>query len=121
MTLLRSSRVLALAACVLAASPALAQKVTVLPPVNNADGYTFGCADGSNLTLNLVATGENVAAHVSVHGASYRLPYVAPKPGLVQVVWSDGEHSLTWSPGVQLMWMASNTHLMCSRTGGHKH
>lgn len=120
MTLIRSSRVLVLAAIMLA-GPAMAQKVTVLPPVNNADGYTFGCTDGSNLTLDLVETGNDVAAQVSVHGASYRLPYIAPQPGLVQVVWSDGERSLTWSPGVQLMWMAANTHLMCSRSGGHKH
>ena len=43
-----------------------------------------------------------------------------PEPGPAQVVWSDGERSLTWSPGVKLMWMASDAHLMCGR-GGHKH
>ena len=42
------------------------------------------------------------------------------EPGLAQIVWSDGERSLTWLPGVRLMWMASETHLMCGR-GGHKH
>jgi hypothetical protein len=90
-------------------------------PAAEPEGYAFGCTDGSKLVLDFVETGNDVAAMVSVHGVTYRLPYIAPEPGPVQIVWSDGEHSLTWSPGVQLMWMARNTHLMCSRSGGHKH
>lgn len=115
------SRRLLIAAFVLAASPAIAQKMTVLPQVSDEAGYSFGCADGSKLVLDLVESDNGVAAMVSVHGDTFRLPYITPEPGLVQVMWSDGERSLTWSPGVQLMWMARNTHLMCSRSGGHKH
>jgi hypothetical protein len=72
------------------------------------------------MVLTFAETGDGIAALVWLHGASYRLDYLPPEPGPVQVAWSDGEHSLTWSPGVRLMWMASDTHLMCGR-GEHKH
>ena len=72
------------------------------------------------LMLEFDVTGNGLDALVSLRGAVYRLPYTAPEPGLAQIVWSDGERSLTWLPGVRLMWMASETHLMCGR-GGHKH
>lgn len=121
MTLIRSTRILALAGFLLAAAPAMAQNITVLPQTNQEEGYAFGCADGSKLVLDFVENGKDVDAQVSVHGATYKLPYIAPEPGPVQIVWSDGQRSLTWSPGVQLMFMAANTHLMCSRSGGHKH
>jgi len=72
------------------------------------------------MVLAFAQASEGIDAVVWLNGASHRLAWKAPEPGPVQVVWSDGEHSLTWSPGVQLMWMASDTHLMCGR-GGHKH
>ena len=59
-------------------------------------------------------------ALIWLHGDQYKLPNQPPEPGPVQIVWSDGDHSLTWSPGVQLMWMNGVTHLMCGR-GGHHH
>jgi hypothetical protein len=83
-------------------------------------GSGFQCDDGSRLMLEFDVTGSGLDALVSLRGATFRLPYVAPEPGLAQIVWSDGERSLTWLPGVRLMWMASETHLMCGR-GGHKH
>ena len=61
---------------------------------------------------------SGVSALVWLHGDQYTLPNQPPEPGPVQIVWSDGAHSLTWSPGVQLMWMSGATHLMCGR-GGH--
>jgi hypothetical protein len=91
------------------------------PPAKPAEtGAVFQCADGSKMMLSFAETGNGIAAVVSLQGAVYRLPYIPPEPGPVQVVWSDGEHSLTWSPGVQLMWMGSDIHLMCGR-GNHKH
>lgn len=83
-------------------------------------GSGFQCDDGSRLMLEFDVTGNGLDALVSLRGAVYRLPYTAPEPGLAQIVWSDGERSLTWLPGVRLMWMASETHLMCGR-GGHMH
>jgi copper(I)-binding protein len=85
-----------------------------------APGAAFACQDGSKLVLSFQNEIDGFSAVVSVGGASYRLPILAPEPGPVQIVWSDGQHSLTWSPGVQLMWMSGSTHLMCGR-GGHKH
>jgi hypothetical protein len=38
----------------------------------------------------------------------------------VVLTWSDGQHTLTWSPGVQIMWMDGATHRMCGRDE-HKH
>lgn len=83
-------------------------------------GSGFQCEDGSKMELKFDVTGNGLDALVSLRGALYRLPYIAPEPGLAQIVWSDGQRSLTWLPGVRLMWMASETHLMCGR-GGHKH
>ena len=66
-------------------------------------------------------TGQGSAALVWIGDTAYRLTNMPPEQGIPKVVWSDGEPSLTWTPGVQLMWMASNTHLMCGRDGGHQH
>lgn len=84
------------------------------------DGAEFRCTDGSRMLLSFVGDGQGVFARVRVHGDNYMLANQPPKPGPVQIVWSDGEHSLTWSAGVQLMWMNGATHLMCGR-GDHKH
>jgi hypothetical protein len=83
-------------------------------------GVQFRCDDGSNLVLSFSDKGTAFSAIVRVHGTSYWLPAQAPEPGPVQIVWSNGSSSLTWSPGVRLMWMSSETHLMCGR-GGHQH
>lgn len=82
-------------------------------------GVAFGCQDGSLLVLDFEDSEAGLSAVVSVHGAVYRLPVRPREPGLVQVMWSDGAHSLSWSSGVRLMWMAEATHLMCGRS--HKH
>jgi len=95
---------------------ALAQTQTSAPET----GASFQCQDGSKMVLNFAEAANGIDAVIWLQGASYRLPNQPPRQGPVQIVWSDGEHSLTWSPGVQLMWMASDTHLMCGR-GGHKH
>lgn len=110
---------LAIIAAALAIGPAaLAQTPTEAPD----DGANFQCDDGTKMVLTFAETGEGIAALVWVHGANYRLAYQPPErePGPVQVAWSDGEHELTWSPGVRLMFMASDTHLMCGRSA-HKH
>jgi hypothetical protein len=73
------------------------------------------------MVLSFRDSSEGLSAIVWLQGESYKLAHRPPAPGRPpEVVWSDGEHSLTWSPGVQLMWMSASTHLMCGR-GGHKH
>lgn len=83
------------------------------------NGAAFQCQDGSRLLLRF-EPGDGLSALIQVLGKTYRLPYQPPAPGPTQIVWSDGDHSLTWSPGVQLMWMGDGAHLMCGR-GGHHH
>ncbi len=83
-------------------------------------GALFKCQDGGDMVLSLSPNGDDVSAAVWIQGRSHLLRYQPPEPGLVQIVWSDGRSSLTWSPGVQLMWMSGDTHLMCGR-GGHMH
>jgi hypothetical protein len=60
------------------------------------------------------------SALIWLQGESCKLAHQPQEPGPLKVVWSDGEHSLTWTPAVRLMWMNGSTHLMCGR-GGHKH
>jgi hypothetical protein len=39
-----------------------------------------------------------------------------------QITWSDGTRTLTWNPGVQLMWMNGAEHRDCGNgAGGHEH
>jgi hypothetical protein len=83
-------------------------------------GSAFRCYDGSKLVLSFVEQASSVSAQIWLHGDQYTLPHQPPESGPVQITWSDGAHSLTWRPGVQLMWMSGPTHLMCGR-GGHKH
>ncbi|MDP3735911.1 MAG: hypothetical protein Q8R02_00895 [Hyphomonadaceae bacterium] len=92
------------------------------PSQSNFDqsrGVTFGCQDGSQLVLAFEGNEAVLSAVVSVHGVIYRLPVQPREPGPVQIVWSDGAHSLSWSSGVRLMWMGEAIHLMCGRS--HKH
>lgn len=88
------------------------------------DGSAFLCSDGTKMVLAFTDTdaeaGSGITALVWLHGETFRLPYLPPEPGPVQVAWSDGEHALTWSPGVRLMWMGDREHLMCGR-GEHEH
>ncbi len=113
-----------LALCFSVLAPAHAQVAdsapTVETPTGPEAGATFLCQDGGKMVLALKDTGRGVAANVWLRGASYQLPLLPPITGLAQVSWSDGKNSLTWSPGVQLMWMNSETHLMCGR-GTHQH
>jgi hypothetical protein len=109
--------VLGATAAMLAGATAHAQDPS---PGDPPPGPTFQCEDGGKLVLSFTETGSGIAALVWLRGATYELPYIPPEPGPAQVVWSDGEHSLTWSPGVRLMWMSRDTHLMCGR-GGHSH
>ena len=85
-------------------------------------GAAFSCDNGSRMVLSFRDSSEGLSAIVWLQGESYRLAHQPPaRGGPPRVVWSDGEHSLTWSSGVRLMWMSASTHLMCGRGGGHRH
>jgi hypothetical protein len=103
----------AFVALALASAQALAQEPT--------SGAAFQCDNGGRLVLSFMDSEEGLSALIWLQGASYKLAHQPPaRGGPPRVVWSDGEHSLTWSSGVRLMWMSGSTHLMCGR-GGHRH
>lgn len=116
MSLFSFGRLAVLAAACVVAPTAIAQGSSPEPD----HGSAFQCEDGSKLYLDFAATETGSAAMIWFRTISYVLPYRPPEPGPVQIVWSDGRHSLTWMPGVRLMWLGEDTHLMCGR-GGHKH
>jgi hypothetical protein len=83
----------------------------------------FTCQDGGDITAKFaVERGELVAIVDAFDGDGPHTlaskPYgVAP----VRLIWSDGRRTLTWSAGVQIMWMDATVHRMCGRAGGHHH
>jgi hypothetical protein len=83
----------------------------------------FTCQDGGDILAKFaVERGELVAIVDAFDGDGPHTlasqPYgVAP----VRLIWSDGRRTLTWSAGVQIMWMDASVHRMCGRAGGHHH
>ena len=67
-----------------------------------------------------VVTAAQAFHWFDVDGARRELRRILRPGGPVVLTWSDGKHTLTWSPGVQIMWMDGPAHRMCGR-GGHKH
>jgi hypothetical protein len=82
----------------------------------------FRCQDGGDLLARFATERGRLVAIVDAldgygpHTLAWR-PYDG---GPVKLTWSDGERTLTWSPGVQIMWMAADTHRMCGRSE-HRH
>ena len=64
-------------------------------PSEPKTGAAFGCDNGSRLVLSFMDSKEGMSALVWLEGNSYKLAHQPQKPGPLQIVWSDGEHSLT--------------------------
>jgi len=106
------SRLGALVAAALLVAPGLCAAQTLPPDVQRGDLLArFATQRG-----RLVAIVDALDGY-GPHTLAWR-PY---EGGPVILTWSDGERTLTWSPGVQIMWMAADTHRMCGRAGGHSH
>jgi hypothetical protein len=81
----------------------------------------FICQDGGAILARFTTERGRLVAIVDAfdgdgpHTLASR-PYLGPP---VQLTWSDGRRTLTWSPGVQIMWMDASVHRMCG--GGHHH
>jgi hypothetical protein len=82
----------------------------------------FRCQDGGDILARFATERGRLVAIVDAldgygpHTLAWR-PYDG---GPVKLTWSDGERTLTWSPGVQIMWMAADAHRMCGRAE-HRH
>jgi hypothetical protein len=81
----------------------------------------FRCQDGGDLLARFATErGRLVAIVDALDGyGPHTLAWQPYEGGPVKLTWSDGERTLTWSPGVQIMWLAADTHRMCGRAGGH--
>ena len=81
----------------------------------------FRCQDGGDLLARFATErGRLVAIVDALDGyGPHTLAWQPYEGGPVKLTWSDGERTLTWSPGVQIMWMAADAHRMCGRSGGH--
>lgn len=81
----------------------------------------FQCQDGGAILAKFTTDRGRFVAIVDAfdgdgpHTLASR-PYVGPP---VALTWSDGRRTLTWSPGVQIMWMDASVHRMCG--GGMHH
>jgi hypothetical protein len=121
------SRLGALAAALVLAAPGLAAAQSLQgddPRDGTAISSTrFRCQDGGDLLARFATQKGRLVAIVDAldgygpHTLAWR-PY---EGGPVMLTWTDGERTLTWSPGVQIMWMAADAHRMCGRAGGHSH
>jgi hypothetical protein len=120
-----TSRFRVLAAALALAVPGLAAADTQAESAHDeavAVATRFRCQDGGDLLARFATERGRLVAIVDAldgygpHTLAWR-PY---EGGPVKLTWSDGERTLTWSPGVQIMWMAADTHRMCGRSE-HRH
>ena len=124
---MRPSPIGLLAAAALMAAPSLARADISTGESAHEEAVTvatrFRCQDGGDLLARFATERGRLVAIVDAldgygpHTLAWR-PY---EGGPVKLTWTDGERTLTWSPGVQIMWMAADAHRMCGRAGGHNH
>jgi hypothetical protein len=117
-------RALALAALLAAAAPSLA---AAQPQNLSADderaapapGTRFKCQEGGDLIAHFASRPAGLVAIVDAGEGPHALPIRPWDGGEVRLIWSDGQRTLTWSPGVQIMWMDGLAHRMCGRAEHH--
>ena len=80
----------------------------------------FKCQSGGDLTAQFTSRDTLFVAIVDAGDGPHALPARPFLGGPTKLTWSDGQRTLTWSPGVQIMWMDAASHRMCGR-GEHKH
>ena len=101
----------------------VAALVSAAPPATAAGPAPsqFACGEAHKLLARFDGDAKGAFALVDAGDGPHRLALQPWGGGEPEIRWSDGHRSLTWSPGVKLMWMDGPTHLMCGRAEGHKH
>lgn len=111
--------VVALAAPTIAAAAVPAKPEAAVPP---GAVTAFKCDAGGDLTAQFASRGAEFIAIVNAGDGPHALPYVPfTGGGPVKLTWTDGVRTLTWSPGVQIMFMDARGHRMCGRSHDHSH
>jgi hypothetical protein len=81
----------------------------------------FKCQQGADLTARFDARGPKLLMIVDAGDGPHALPITPWDGGPVRLTWSDGQRTLVWSPGVQIMWMDGAEHRMCGGGMHHEH
>jgi hypothetical protein len=81
----------------------------------------FKCQAGADLTARFDARGPKLLMIVDAGDGPHALPITPWDGGAVRLTWSDGQRTLVWSPGVQIMWMDGSEHRMCGGGMHHEH
>ena len=97
-------------------TPATLAADVVPPPPHTS----FKCQDGGDLTAQFMSRDAKLIAVVDAGDGPHALPIKPWDGGAARIIWSDGRRTLTWSPGVQIMWMDGASHRMCGRAE-HRH
>ncbi|WP_372785408.1 hypothetical protein [Phenylobacterium sp.] len=84
-------------------------------------GTRFRCQDGGDILARFASQDGQLVAIVDAFDGDgpHTLAWTPFTGGPIKLTWSDGRRTLTWSPGVQIMWMAADVHRMCGRAGHH--
>jgi hypothetical protein len=91
------------------------------PLLDPLRGSVFKCDGSGELVAQFDTRGAQFVAIVDIGEGPHVLPLQPWKGDVPQITWSDGKRTLTWSPGVQIMWMDGVVHRACGRGGEHQH
>ena len=91
------------------------------PLLDPVRGSVFKCEGATDLVAQFDTRGAQFVAIVDIGEGPHVLPLQPWKGDIPQITWSDGKRTLTWSPGVQIMWMDGSVHRACGRGGEHQH
>jgi hypothetical protein len=85
-------------------------------------GSQFKCDNGNNLIVHFSTRNAKFYAVVDAGNGPHALLL---KPSIMvddqpEIVWSDGQRTLTWAAGVKLMFMEGPAHVMCGRSHMHE-
>lgn len=81
----------------------------------------FKCQTGADISARFDARGPKLLMIVDAGDGPHALPITPWDGGPVRLTWSDGQRTLVWSPGVQIMWMDGAEHRMCGGAMRHQH
>jgi hypothetical protein len=104
-----------------AASSASAAPVWTDETPTDTPPTRFKCQQGADLTARFDARGPKLLMIVDAGDGPHALPITPWDGGPVRLTWSDGQRTLIWSPGVQIMWMDGAEHRMCGGGMHHEH